>query len=976
MRTANAALTGGSLLAGLLVAVSLGTSTTEPVLAQAGTLGSWRTLTAQVPINPVHAALMRNGEVLMVAGSGNLATETNYRATVWDPVTETFDTQPLGWDMFCNGMVTLHDGRVLVNGGNLHYDPFYGEPRNAVFDPMTGVFTNIQNMAHGRWYPTVTTLGDGRVMTFSGLLETGGTNTAVEIYTVGSGWSQQYAAGWTPPLYPRMHLSTDGRVFYSGSTRSSRFFNPSTNTWSTVVATTNYANSRTYGTSVLLPLTPANGYRPRVMIFGGGNPATATTEIIDLSAATPAWQFGPQMSKARIQMNATILPNGKVLATGGSANDEDALTAGLNADLYDPATNTFSSAGANAFPRLYHSNALLLPDATVLLMGGNPQRGNYEARLEIYSPAYLFNGDGTPANRPLISGVPPGTVNYNTSFAVQTPDAADIASVVLVRPGTPTHAFDMEQRLVGLTFTAGAGVLNVTAPANGNIAPPGYYMLFVLNGAGVPSVARFVRLMPGVPNQPPVASIASPAGNVTVNPGGTVTFSGNGTDTDGSVAAYSWTFAGGVPGSSSGAGPVDVRYDAPGSYVASLTVTDDQGLSSEPATRTITVSNFTLSATPGSQPVTVGQDATFTATVTPVSGFTGTVGFSVTGLPSGAVGTFTPTSVGGSGSATLLISTAGVATGSYPLVITGTSGPLARTVNVTLTINAATNQAPVATIVSPAGNVTVNPGGTVPFSGNGTDDGSVTAYSWTFAGGVPGSSTVATPGSVSYSTPGSYAASFTVTDDKGLASAPATRTVTVSNFTLSATPASQTVMAGQNATYTATVTPVSGFTGNVDFTVTGLPSNAVGTFSPASVAGSGSATLLISTAGVAPGGYPLVIRGTSGPFSRTVNVTLTINGDFTISATPSSRTINRGAAATYTVTISAGPGFSGPVALSVSGLPARTTGSFSPASLALSGTSVLTVDAMRNAQKGTRTLTITGTGGGRTHSVNVTLGIQ
>jgi hypothetical protein len=492
------------------------------------------------------------------------------------------------------------------------------------------------------------------------------------------------------------------------------------------------------------------------------------------------------MSKARIQMNATILPNGKVLATGGSANDEDALTAGLNADLYDPATNTFSSAGANAFPRLYHSNALLLPDATVLLMGGNPQRGNYEARLEIYSPAYLFNGDGTPADRPLISGVPPGTVNYNTSFAVQTPDAADIASVVLVRPGTPTHAFDMEQRLVGLTFTAGAGVLNVTAPANGNIAPPGYYMLFVLNSAGVPSVARFVRLMPGVPNQPPVASITSPAGNVTVNPGGTVTFSGNGTDTDGSVAAYSWTFAGGVPGSSSGAGPVDVRYDAPGSYVASLTVTDD----------------------------------------------------------------------------------------------------------------------------------------------------------------------------------------------KGLSSAPATRTITVSNFTLSAAPASQTVMAGQNATYTATVTPVSGFTGNVDFTVTGLPSNAVGTFSPASVAGSGSATLLISTAGVAPGGYPLVIRGTSGPFSRTVNVTLTINGDFTISATPSSRTINRGAAATYTVTISAGPGFSGPVTLSVSGLPARTTGSFSPATVAVSGTSVLTVDAMRNAQKGTRTLTITGTGGGRTHSVNVTLGIQ
>ena len=217
---------------------------------------------------------------------------------------------------------------------------------------------------------------------------------------------------------------------------------------------------------------------------------------------------------------------------------------------------------------------------------------------------------------------------------------------------------------------------------------------------------------------------------------------------------------------------------------------------------------------------------------------------------------------------------------------------------------------------------------------------------------------------------------FTVTDDKGLASAPATRTVTVSNFTLSATPASQTVLAGQNAAYTATVTPVSGFTGTVAFSVTGLPPGAVGTFTPPSVAGSGSTTLVVSTAGVAAGSYPLVIRGTSGPISRTVNATLIVNGDFAISATPSSRTVNRGGATTYTVTISAGPGFSGPVPLSVSGLPARTTGTFNPPSLAGSGTSVLTVNAMRNAQKGTRTLTITGTGGGRTHPVNVTLGIQ
>ena len=189
---------------------------------------------------------------------------------------------------------------MFINGGNLQYDPFCGEPRNAVFDPATGLFTDVENMAHGRWYPTVTTLGDGRVMTFSGLSETGGTNTAVEIYTVGSGWSPEYPAGWTPPLYPRMHLSTDGRVFYAGSDAQLAILQPVERTPGRPSSRPRItARSRSYGTSVLLPLTPANGYRPRVMIFGGGSPATATTEIIDLSAATPVWQFGPSMSQPR-----------------------------------------------------------------------------------------------------------------------------------------------------------------------------------------------------------------------------------------------------------------------------------------------------------------------------------------------------------------------------------------------------------------------------------------------------------------------------------------------------------------------------------------------------------------------------------------------------------------------------------------------------------------------------------------------------
>jgi hypothetical protein len=472
-------------------------------LAQSNVQGQWSTLSGTVPINPIHAALMHNGKVLIVAGSGNCSPSQSgcpsgapygSGAAVYDPVAGTIKPLTVSWDMFCNGMVVLPDGRPFINGGTLQYDPFHGSLQSSIFDPATNTFTDVQNMAHGRWYPTLTTLGNGRVMTFSGVDENHNTNKTVEIYTVGSGWSTPSDAGWTPPLYPRMHLLPNGKVFYSGSGTSSALFDPSTSTWTLNVASTNYSRSRWGGTSVLLPLTPTNGYDPKVMIMGGNSPATATTEIIDLAATPLSWNYGPSMSQTRIQMNAVILPSGKVLALGGSANDEDTSTLSLNADLYDPATNTFSAAGANAFERLYHSVALLLPDATVWVAGGNPARGTYEPHMEIYKPAYLFNSSGNLAKRPSISRIP-SYIFWGSTFAVQTPDAANISSVVLVRNGAVTHSFNMDQRLVGMSFTAGTGVLTVTAPPNSNIAPPGWYMLFILKKAsGVPSRASFVHL--------------------------------------------------------------------------------------------------------------------------------------------------------------------------------------------------------------------------------------------------------------------------------------------------------------------------------------------------------------------------------------------------------------------------------------------------------------------------------------------------
>ena len=770
----------------ILVGVVLIAFHAPRVRAQAAALGRWTTLPYTMPINPVHMALLHNGKVLVVAGSGNVAAETHFQAAVLDPESGSIQTQSLSWDMFCNGMVILPDGRAFINGGNLQYDPFHGQPKNAVFNPSTNLFADVRPMAHGRWYPTTTVLGDGRVMSFSGLTETGGTNTTVEIFTAGSGWSQEYPAGWTPPLYPRLHLLPTGKVVYTGSGTGTRTFNPATGTWSSVLASTNYTGTRTYGTSVLLPLRPSDGYKATVMILGGGDPATTSTELLDTSVTPFRWVYGPPMSQPRIEISATILPNGKVLAMGGSKNNEDAATASLNADLYDPQTNTFSSAGANAFPRLYHSAALLLPDATVLLAGGNPQRGTYESRMEIYSPSYLFNADGTDALRPAIVSVTPGAVGYGSTFHVQTPDAADIQSVVLVRPGAPTHAFDMEQRLVELSFTEGAGDLTVTAPPNGNVAPPGYYMLFILNAAGVPSVASFVQLSTSIANQAPTATIISPAADVTINAGQSVSFSGRGSDPDGTISAYSWLFPGGTPASSSVATPGSVRYATPGKYVASFGVTDNGGVSSATVTRTITVPDFALSVTPGTRTLAPGGTTSFDATVSPVNGFTGIVTFSVGGLPTGASASFAPTSIAASGTTRLTIAT-------------------------------------VATL--------------------------------------------------------------------------------------------------------------------------------------------------------APGSYPLTITGVSGQLTHSVALTLVVSADFTISVTPSSRTITRGGQTTYSVVVGA-QGFSGTITLSVSGLPKFASARFSTSTITNSGTSVLTINTNKNIARDTYVLTVTASGGGRTHSAAVSLIVQ
>jgi FtsP/CotA-like multicopper oxidase with cupredoxin domain/sugar lactone lactonase YvrE len=463
---------------------------------EAASKGYWELLPCETPLLTVHAALMHTGRILFFAGSGNdeLYT-TGFRSAVYDYENGGFSVPPTPVDVFCAGQTILPDGRVLVAGGTERYDPFVGLKTALLFDPISEQWTFVHPMKHGRWYPTLLTSGDGR-----GFVASGGGSPEDEIYANPTGWSVAGPGiGW--PLYPHLHLLKDGRVFHSGmrlggSGMQPGFLNPTTGVYvalpaAAIPASFNFG-ARDQGATVLLP--PAQDQK--VMVMGGGSPSINAVHVIDTDAASPKYVAAPSMLRNRVHVNSVILPDRTVVATGGSGIAEDALTASTEAEIYDPATNTWTTGAKARVPRLYHSIAILLPDARVLTAGSNPSRRNDEMRMEVYHPPYLFRGP-----RPCIESVPK-KVTLGASFNVHIAGAADIKWLSLIRPMATTHSYDSDQRLVDVPFRrSGTCHLNAQMPANPNLVPPGYYMLFAVNRRGVPSIAKWIQVV--APVKPP-----------------------------------------------------------------------------------------------------------------------------------------------------------------------------------------------------------------------------------------------------------------------------------------------------------------------------------------------------------------------------------------------------------------------------------------------------------------------------------------
>lgn len=547
----------------------------------------------------LHAALLRTGKILVFGG--------HVEFMFYAPLSYVFDPKapstpltrinfPAGMDLFCCHYVQLPDGRILVVGGSdmdfMHHGSV-GAKNICIFDPGTETWAISRDggtnnlLSQGRWYPTAVLLPDGRVMVASGRPEMNGGRIAdtVEILSQSgsdsNNWvsATQTGANLQLPIYPGLHLAPDGKIYFTGTTWGQEIPNPDTTSilipgspttsasWTTYPAGTHPAQPRREeGMSVLLPpaqdgkilliggslALKADGVTP---VLQGTSPFAAaaydhiqnvsdtkSAEILDTTTDPPTWSSAPgggTMAFGRTNGHCVLLPDATVLILGGHNGykwqaSSKGTTPSLAAEIFTPGTG-FRTVAAMSEPRMYHSVALLLPDGRVLIAGGaDPNRGEpvlpwppgfgmggpnslqyspYTADLtqkmgytgaalnnktfEFYQPPYCFNG-----TRPVITDVQRNgsstrRIEYKQTFTVVTSNAASIAKVALMRPNAPTHHTDTEQRYVQLTFTAGSAVLNVTAVADPKIAPPGYYMLWIVDTQGLPcEEALFIRLVP------------------------------------------------------------------------------------------------------------------------------------------------------------------------------------------------------------------------------------------------------------------------------------------------------------------------------------------------------------------------------------------------------------------------------------------------------------------------------------------------
>src|SRR5436190_1002600 len=345
------------------------------------TVGQWSGVMTW-PYLAVHAHVLPTGKVLWWTSFNQ-----GDNPQLWDPTTNVVTAGPkAGANIFCSGHAFLPDGRLLVTGG--HVTNYVGIPNAYIYNPFSNAWTRLPDMNNGRWYPTSTTLPNGDALVISGWIDTTqGINVEPQVWQTATGsWRNLTAAHLALPFYPFMHVAPNGKVFCAGPDPVTRYLNVTgAGAWS-LVANSNFG-TRNWGSSVMYD----DG---KILLMGGttadpygtdGTLPTATAEIINLKNATPTWSYTGSMNGPRKLHNATLLPDGRVLVTGGSRSaqnpNQDSTDPAYTSEMWDPATGTWQIMASFTQYRGYHSIALLLPDGRVLSAGGNGKKTG-----EIYSP--------------------------------------------------------------------------------------------------------------------------------------------------------------------------------------------------------------------------------------------------------------------------------------------------------------------------------------------------------------------------------------------------------------------------------------------------------------------------------------------------------------------------------------------------------------------------------------------------------------
>jgi hypothetical protein len=483
------------------------------------TTGRWSS-PFNIPVVGISAVLLHTGKVFFWSYDPNTWGDPSQSkigvSYLWDPVNRMASekiTPPE--NIWCGGQTILSDGQVYIAGGNLRYPDstapigkqgWAGTVTSYTFNPLAKTWTSQPNMLHGRWYPTTTQLADNRVVVTSGYDETGSEalNIDVEVFTPNASMDRtgsmlKVGEHKSSGLYPYQFLLPSGKMLQAGPDQASSHLLDPTNNWSwtklpsLVVGHYGYGNAISYTNAAVSPA------KQLIMVAGGenGTSAVSANEWLDGNNPAAGWRDYPDWKQGRHNSNTVILPDGTLLTVGGNSGPTNYGTPEFRPELYskpaDDITGSWQFVAEHTVQAAYHSSALLLPDATVLLSqddyGLDSADSASKHMAQVYSPPYLFKGA-----QPVIKTAPT-SLRVGESFNVTT-DRKGMTSAVLVAPGATTHGNDMHQRAIKLATKGRRNEFELTAtvPDSSSVVPPGYYMLFVLDGNGIPSVAKFVQI--------------------------------------------------------------------------------------------------------------------------------------------------------------------------------------------------------------------------------------------------------------------------------------------------------------------------------------------------------------------------------------------------------------------------------------------------------------------------------------------------